>query len=179
MIENNEDDYAVQLVYGHYKHIHIASFVKDLVLDGPERVVETCNRHNVSDTDFQEIIELPVFKKEMREIRALVEASPNSLIQLKARHIVEQGLECMKDIIMNGEKNSDRIKAMEFVSKIAGAFDVGRLNSNSESDAKQASGLVLNVNLGNGGLIPPLPDQPRPLRKISEVMEVIDIAPDK
>lgn len=174
-----QDEFAKELVYGHYKHVHIASFAKDLVLFGMPRVVEVCDAHKVDVEDFKAIMELPLFKKEMRELRALVEASPNALIQLKARNIVEQGLEEIQRIIHTGEKDSDRIKAMEFVAKIGGVFEVGRINSGDSENKNQASGLVLNVNLGPNGLIPPLPTERRPLRRVKEVMEVIDVKPER
>ena len=177
--ENTNNSYTTDLVYGHYKHIHVASFVKDLVLYGPSKVVEVCDLHKVDDVDFKEIIELPIFKKEMRELRALVEASPNALIQLKARNIVEQGLDCLKEIIKDGEKDSDRIKAMDLVAKIGGVYDVGHLGTGDNDSKNQASGLVLNVNLGPNGLIPPLPQEQRPLRRVKDVMEVIDVKPNK
>ena len=66
---------------------------------------------------------------------------------------------------------------MKFLSEIGGTQETGGLNRNDESNnAKQASGLTLNVNLGPGGLIPPLPTEQRPLRRITEV---IDVQPSK
>jgi len=163
------------LVLGHYKHVHIGAFVQDIILDGEANIVETCKKHGVDDVLFLEIMELPAFKKEMREIRAIAEASPNALIQLKARLMVERGLEQMYDIVQNG-KDKDKIKAMEFLSKIGGTIDTGRVGAGEGDGKPQASGLVLNVNLGGGRLIPPLPEgAPRPLRRVKEIEEVIDV----
>ena len=168
---NDEQKYSEELIYGMYKHIHISEFVRDLILYGPGRVVEVCDTHNVSAEEFEEIVELPSFKKEMREIRALVEASPNALIQLKARMIAEKSLEELHDIIRSGARDNDRV---------AGVAEAGRLGTGEESNKPQASGLVLNVNLGqNGGLIPPLPaGEQRPLRRVADIkksIEVIDV----
>lgn len=172
--------FTEELVYGMYKHIHIAEFVRDLILYGVSRVVEVCDMHKVSAEEFKEIVELPSFKKEMREIRALVEASPNALIQLKARMIAEKSLEHLDGIIKHGERDGERINAAKLVMQVAGVLETGRQMTSSESDKPQASGLVLNVNLGQGGgLIPPLPEgQQRPLRRVSDIakqVEVLDV----
>lgn len=177
---NDEQKYSEELIYGMYKHIHISEFVRDLILYGPGRVVEVCDTHNVSAEEFEEIVELPSFKKEMREIRALVEASPNALIQLKARLIAEQSLEQLHDIIKSGARDNDRVNAAKLVMQVAGVAEAGRLGTGEESNKPQASGLVLNVNLGqNGGLIPPLPaGEQRPLRRVADIkksIEVIDV----
>ena len=133
----------------------------------------------MSEEDFAAIIELPSFKKEMREIRALTEASPNALIQLKARSIVEQGLEELQSIVRTGVRDADRINAMKLLAQIGGSLDAGKVSS-SDDNKPQASGLVLNVQLGkNGSLFPPLPEgAQRPLRSVKEIagqMEVIDV----
>ncbi len=179
MQENNEKETSSDeelLIYGHYKGVHIASFVRDIVLFGQGRVAEVCDAYGVSDTMFIEMIELPLFKKEMREIRALTEASPNALIQLRARAVVEDGLMRLQHIIQNGEKDSDRINAMKLVAQISGVLEGGRGGIDENNGKPAASGLVLNVNLGPNGLVPPKPQLRGPLR---EVREVIDVTPSK
>lgn len=159
--------------YGHYKGISIHQFARDLLLFGNSRVVELCESYGMSAQLFQEIIELPAFKKEMRELRALIEASPNALIQLKARTIVEEGLEELRNIIRKAPREADKIKAMELLTKIGGAMPTGR--DNAESGAiPQASGLVLNVNLGPTGLIPQHV-RTGPLRKVKDVTPIMSL----
>jgi hypothetical protein len=172
-----EKTYTEELVYGMYKHIHIAEFVRDLILYGAARVVEVCDNHKVSAKEFQEIVELPSFKKEMREIRALVEASPNALIQLKARMVAEEALDSLHDIVKRGDRDNERINAAKLVFQVAGVMDTGRQSSGEEGGKPQASGLVLNVNLGAGGsLIPPLPTgEQRPLRRVSAISRAVEV----
>lgn len=158
---------------GHYKGISIHQFVRDLLLFGNSRVVEVCDAYKMSAQTFQEIIELPAFKKEMRELRALIEASPNALIQIKARTIVETGLEELQRIVHHAPREADRIKAMELLTKISGTLSTGR-ESSETGQVAQASGLVLNVNLGPTGLIPQT-IRTGPLRKVQEITDVIAV----
>ena len=156
---NDEQKYSEELIYGMYKHIHISEFVRDLILYGPGRVVEVCDTHNVSAEEFEEIV---------------------ALIQLKARLIAEKSLEDLHEIIKTGVRDNDRVNAAKLVMQVAGVAEAGRLGTGEESNKPQASGLVLNVNLGqNGGLIPPLPaGEPRPLRRVADIkkeIEVIDV----
>lgn len=178
--KNETDKFAEELVLGFYKKVHIATFVRDIILYGSHRIVEVCDSHGVDAETFKQIMELPSFKKEMREIRALTEASPNALIQLKARAVVEQGIEDLAHIIKRGGRDSDKIKAMELLCKISGITEAGRIGSGDGDGKPQASGLVLNVNLGDPkGLIPPIPEGGhRPLRRVSDFtknVEVIDV----
>lgn len=158
---------------GHYKGISIHQFVRDLLLFGNSRVVEVCESYGMSAQLFQEIIELPAFKKEMRELRALIEASPNSLIQVKARTMVERGLEELHRIVHSAPREADRIKAMELITKISGALVTSRENTDT-SVAPQASGLVLNVNLGPTGLIPQTV-RSGPLRRVQDITNAITV----
>lgn len=158
---------------GHYKGISIHQFVRDLLLFGNSRVVEVCEAYGMSAQLFQEIIELPAFKKEMRELRAMIEASPNSLIQVKARTMVETGLEELQRIVHKAPRDADRIKAMELLTKISGALVTGRENTDTNT-APQASGLVLNVNLGPAGLIPQTV-RSGPLRRVQDITNVIAV----
>lgn len=175
--DERPDEHGVFL--GHYKGISIVGFAKDLLLFGNSRVVEVCDAYNISDTLFKEIVELPAFKKEMRELRSLIESSPNALIQLKARTIVERGLEEMQQIVFSGARDADRIKAMEFLAKVGGIQYGGAVAESTDNGKPQASGMVLNVNLGPNGLIPPLSKERRPLRRVDEIMDVIDVKPNK
>lgn len=163
------------LVYGHYKGVSISRFVRDLILFGQGRAVEVCKQHNVDDVLFKEIIELPFFKKEMREVRALTEASPNSMIQLKARALLEDSLERLMHIINDKDSlDRDKINAMVFLAKISGVLENGK--QSIDDGRPQASGLVLNVQVGPTGIIPPLPASRAPLRDVSKWRnaEVVD-----
>lgn len=161
----------------YYKSIHIPTFAREIILWGQAKAVDVCNAYGVTDEDFVNIIELPSFKKEMRELRALIEASPNAIIQLKARAVVEEGIDSLAEIAFHGAKDNDRINAMKLLSSIAG-ISTGGVGGDSDNGKPQASGLVLNVNLGkHGGLIPALPDVQRPLRTVKQIQEVIDVKP--
>lgn len=173
---------AAELVYGHYKGVHIGEFVKDIVLFGQGRVLEVCNAHNVDDKLFAEIIEIPAFKKEMREIRALTEASPNALIQLRARCIVESGLMDLQRVVKYGARDTDKIQAMKLLAQIGG-ITAAESDKGGNDGRPVASGLVLNVQLGaNGaGLVPPVAEARTALRDVSKFMPegVIDVVADK
>lgn len=156
---------------GFFKGVNIHQFVRDLLLFGANRAVEVCEAWNLSADDFDELVRLPAFKKEMKEMRALIDSSPNALIQIKARTIVERGLDELQHIIRTAPRDADRIKAMELLIKIAGITSTAR-GEETDSGRPAASGLVLNVNLGPGGMIPSLPDRPRPLRDVTQIFDV-------
>lgn len=156
---------------GFFKGVNIHQFVRDLLLFGANRAVEVCEAWNLSADDFDALVRLPAFKKEMKEMRALIDSSPNALIQIKARTIVERGLDELQHIIRTAPRDADRIKAMELLIKIAGITSTAR-GEETDSGRPAASGLVLNVNLGPGGMIPSLPDRPRPLRDVTQIFDV-------
>lgn len=170
---HDTDDKGVFM--GFYKGVNIHQFVRDLLLFGANRAVEVCEAWGITADDFEEMVSLPAFKKEMKELRALIDSSPNALIQIKARTIVERGLDELQHIVRTAPKDADRIKAMELLIKIAGITSTAR-GEETDSGRPAASGLVLNVNLGPGGMIPELPNQHRPLR---EVTEIFDVEPDR
>jgi len=172
-------EFNIGLDYGYYKQIYIPTLCRELLLFGSTRLIEVLDKYQITAEDFELIVELPLFKKEMRELKAISEASPNALIQMKAREYVDQGLDYLWDIVRFG-KDRDKIAAMKFLSEVGGTQETGGLNRNDESSsAKQASGLTLNVNLGPGGLVPPLPTEQRPLRSVKQIREVIDVTPSK
>lgn len=165
-------EFNLGVEFGYFKGTYIPSLCKELLLFGSTRLLEVLDKHQISAEDFDLIVELPLFKKEMRELRAISEASPNALIQMKAREYVDQGLDYLWDVVRYGT-DKDKIAAMKFLSQIGGTDDTGGLSRGEEGNGKQASGLTLNVNLGPGGLVPPLRDASRPLRAVQEVIEVV------
>lgn len=172
-------EFNIGVDYGYYKSIYIPTLCRELLLFGSTRLIEVLDKYQVTAEDFELITELPLFKKEMRELRAIAEASPNALIQMKAREYADESLDALRDIIKYGS-DKDKIAAAKFLAQIGGVMETGGLNrGNDESNAKQASGLTLNVNLGPGGLIPPLPEHQRPLRTVKQVQEIIDVQPSK
>lgn len=160
----------------YYRDVYIPAFVRDLILFGQSNVVEVCKTYEINAAQFKEIMETPAFKKEMRETRALIESSPNALIQLKARAIAEMAMDNLAEIIQYGERDSDRIAASKLIAQIAQVpIGIGGIGGASEADNGKptASGLVLNVNFGKGGvLVPPLPAHGAPLRQVQEVIDV-------
>lgn len=171
--------FNIGLDYGYYKHVYVPALTKDLLLFGSTRLLETLDKYRISADDFELITELPLFKKEMRELKAIAEASPNALIQMKAREYADESLDALREIVRNGS-DKDKIAAAKFLAQVGGVMETGGLNRlDDSSGAKTASGLTLNVNLGPGGLIPPLQDASRPLRSVKQVMEVIDVQPNK
>lgn len=172
-------EFNIGLDYGYYKSVYLPVLCRELLLFGSTRLIEVLDKYQITAEDFELIVELPLFKKEMRELKAISEASPNALIQMKAREYVDQGLDYLWDIVRFG-KDRDKIAAMKFLSEVGGTQETGGLNRNDESSsAKQASGLTLNVNFGPGGLIPPLPTEQRPLRSVKQIREIIDVTPTK
>lgn len=173
--------FNIGLDYGYYKSIYIPSLCRELLLFGSTRLIEVLDKYQITAEDFELIVELPLFKKEMRELKAIAEASPNALIQMKAREYADESLDALRDIVKYGA-DRDKIAAAKFLAQIGGVMETGGLNRGDDSGStagKQASGLVLNVNLGANGLIPPLPSEQRPLHTVKAVKEVIDIKPDK
>lgn len=162
----------------YFGKVNLQALARDVVLFGQKNIVDVVKSYELSADEFGRIIELPAFKKELREIRALTESSPNALIQLKARQLVDDGMMALNDIIHKGEKDSDRIKALEFLAKIGGMMGGGG-RTDDDSGKPQASGLVLNVQLGPNGLIPAMPSERRPLRTVRQIGEVIDVQPNK
>lgn len=165
-------EFNLGVEYGYYRNVYLPTLCRELLLFGSTRLVEVLDKYELSAADFELIVELPLFKKEMRELRAISEVSPNALIQMKAREYVDQGLDYLWDIVKNGA-DKDKIAAMKFLSQIGGTEETGGLIRGEESSGKQASGLTLNVNLGPGGLVPPLSNVARPLRTVQEVIEVV------
>lgn len=171
--------FDIGLDCGYYKNVYIPTFCRELILFGSTRLLEVLDKYQVNADDFEYITELPLFKKEMRELKAIAESSPNALIQMKAREYADESLDALRDIVRNGS-DKDKIAAAKFLAQIGGVMETGGLGRiDDSSGAKTASGLTLNVNLGPGGLIPPLQDASRPLRSVKQVMEVIDVQPNK
>lgn len=171
--------FNIGLDYGYYKHIYVPILCRELLLFGSTRLIEVLDKYQITAEDFELIVELPLFKKEMRELKAIAEASPNALIQMKAREYADESLDALRDIVKYGA-DRDKIAAAKFLAQIGGVMETGGLNRGDDSgNAKQASGLTLNVNLGPGGLVPPLPTEQRPLRTVKQVREVIDVQPNK
>lgn len=144
-----------------YNGINILSLAKDLVLYGEAHIKTTLESYGLSKDDLMAIKQMPAFKKEVRELRTIIDSSPNALIQMKARDILENGLKRLSDMILDpATSNTDVLKAVKEVSRIAIEYS-SQSNGVEEVGTQQAvNGLVLNLSLnGNKGissLLPPI-----------------------
>ena len=71
--------FNIGLDYGYYKSVYLPVLCRELLLFGSTRLIEVLDKYQITAEDFEAIVELPLFKKEMRELKAISEASPNGL----------------------------------------------------------------------------------------------------
>lgn len=146
----------------YYKDLNVLTLAKDLVLYGERQAVALLRQYNLTPEDMVAINKMPVFIKEVRELRAIMDSSPQSTIQMKARDVLEEGLQRLSDMIKDPKtSNTDVIKAVRETSRIALQIHaMGQNNEASDNAPAAVNGLVLNVNLagasGLSSLLPPI-----------------------
>lgn len=158
--------------YYYKDKVHIPKLARDLVVYGEKGFRHVMEMYHLQPSELSDIMEMPVFKKVMRETRAMLEGSPSSLIAMKAHDVVEKGLTKMSDLIDDpSTKPRDVILATRLAADLAGnIIQRGGGSMDGDSGAQTSTGLIINISGGStlSGMLPPMRDAGQPLQKIPE-----------
>lgn len=143
-----------------YKNVFIPSFARDIVLFGLEHGAAVVDQYGLSVEDLATIVEMPLFKAEVKNLRILMDSGVLVTTQMKAAAALESGVEVLGSKLADPDiKPADAVKIMQELRSLATMTHtvVAKSSGRAEGDAQTtAAGMTINFSFGDPSQLPPL-----------------------
>lgn len=160
-----------------YKHVFIPSFARDIVMFGKENGEAIVEHYGLTTADLATIVETPLFKTEVRNLRKQLDTSVFATMQLRAAAALEGVVD-----VLAGQLTEPGIKPGDVV-KISAELRALALMSNQSvgsrfaegDEPKSSAGMTIAFSFGDPSKLPeirPMVDvTPSPAQIASPVVE--------
>lgn len=154
-IEGDDDGlYAASLIY---QNIYIPSFARDIVLFGKEHGEEILKEYGLGADDLKTIIELPVFKAEVRNLRKLMDEGVFVSTQMRAAAALEGAVDVLSFRMTDPETSTkDVVAVVKELKALAMMTHTCMLRKAEGDQPTSAAGMTINFSFGDPGKLPPI-----------------------
>ena len=164
-----------------YKNIFIPSLARDIVLFGKQHGEEIIEQYGLDAADLAKIIEMPIFKAEVKNLRIMIDEGVMITAQMKAAAALEGAVD-----VLAGQLVRDDIKPTEVVSVIRELKSLatmthtqvirGNGGAAKGDEVTSSAGMVLNFSFGDPSVLPPVrePINVTPAKTPTQALEAED-----
>lgn len=151
-----------------YKNIFIPSLARDIVLFGKQHGVEIIEQYGLDASDLAKIIEMPIFKSEVKNLRIMMDEGVLITAQMKAAAALEGAVDVLAaQLIREDVKPSEVCMVVRELKSLATLTHTQVINKGAVAkgdEVTSAAGMVVNFSFGDPSQLPP-------------VREAIDVTP--
>lgn len=151
-----------------YKNIFIPSLARDIVLFGKQHGVEIIEQYGLDASDLAKIIEMPIFKSEVKNLRMMMDEGVLITAQMKAAAALEGAVDVLAaQLIREDVKPSEVCMVVRELKSLATLTHTQVISKGAVAkgdEVTSASGMVVNFSFGDPSQLPP-------------VREAIDVTP--
>lgn len=98
------------------------ALARDIAYFGDSKMEMICEAYHLDDAALSERLDDPDFRLLVKTYRKDMDKDVNGMVRARAKLMVDAQLDAMHNIVMNGEKDSDRIRAFTAMAQIADAL---------------------------------------------------------
>lgn len=151
-----------------YKNIFIPSLARDIVLFGKQHGVEIIEQYGLDASDLAKIIEMPLFKSEVKNLRMMMDEGVLITAQMKAAAALEGAVDVLAaQLIRQDVKPSEVCMVVRELKSLATLTHTQVISKGSVAkgdEVTSSAGMVVNFSFGDPSQLPP-------------VREAIDVTP--
>jgi hypothetical protein len=155
----------------YYKNVFIPSLARDLVLFGKTNGAEIVKQYGLDAAELATIVETPVFKTEVKNLRIMMDEGIFVNAQLRAAAVMEGAIDIMAQRLIDpGTKTKDIVaitKELKEIAMLNRHALTARVNP-ERREAASAAGMTIAFSFGDPNMLPKIPSGER----------VIDVVPD-
>lgn len=120
------------------KKLNISELASDLVLFGQGDLDGVLRAHSIDELQLEQLLEDPVLKSNIEQLRKRLEADPQAIVRMKASVALEAHITTLNNIAGSpGSEDKDRHAAIRLLAELADALP---------KQAKQAANSGITVN---------------------------------
>lgn len=151
-----------------YKNIFIPSLARDIVLFGKQHGVEIIEQYGLDASDLAKIIEMPIFKSEVKNLRMMMDEGVLITAQMKAAAALEGAVDVLAaQLIREDIKPNEVCMVVRELKQMATLTHTQVISKGSVAkgdEVTSSAGMVVNFSFGDPSQLPP-------------VREAIDVTP--
>lgn len=151
-----------------YKNIFIPSLARDIVLFGKQHGVEIIEQYGLDASDLAKIIEMPIFKSEVKNLRMMMDEGVLITAQMKAAAALEGAVDVLAEqLIRKDVKPSEVCMVVRELKSLATLTHTQVISKGAVAkgdEVTSSAGMVVNFSFGDPSQLPP-------------VREAIDVTP--
>lgn len=151
-----------------YKNIFIPSLARDIVLFGKQHGVEIIEQYGLDASDLAKIIEMPIFKSEVKNLRMMMDEGVLITAQMKAAAALEGAVDVLAaQLIREDVKPSEVCMVVRELKSLATLTHTQVISKGAVArgdEVTSSAGMVVNFSFGDPSQLPP-------------VREAIDVTP--
>ena len=151
-----------------YKNIFIPSLARDIVLFGKQHGVEIIEQYGLDASDLAKIIEMPIFKSEVKNLRMMMDEGVLITAQMKAAAALEGAVDVLAaQLIREDIKPNEVCMVVRELKQMATLTHTQVINKGAVAkcdEVTSSAGMVVNFSFGDPSQLPP-------------VREAIDVTP--
>lgn len=151
-----------------YKNIFIPSLARDIVLFGKQHGVEIIEQYGLDASDLAKIIEMPIFKSEVKNLRMMMDEGVLITAQMKAAAALEGAVDVLAaQLIREDVKPSEVCMVVRELKSLATLTHTQVISKGAVAkgdEVTSSAGMVVNFSFGDPSQLPP-------------VRETIDVTP--
>nr|DAM35003.1 MAG TPA: hypothetical protein [Caudoviricetes sp.] len=151
-----------------YKNIFIPSLARDIVLFGKQHGVEIIEQYGLDASDLAKIIEMPIFKSEVKNLRMMMDEGVLITAQMKAAAALEGAVDVLAaQLIREDIKPNEVCMVVRELKQMATLTHTQVISKGAVAkgdEVTSAAGMVVNFSFGDPSQLPP-------------VREAIDVTP--
>lgn len=151
-----------------YKNIFIPSLARDIVLFGKQHGVEIIEQYGLDASDLAKIIEMPIFKSEVKNLRMMMDEGVLITAQMKAAAALEGAVDVLAaQLIREDIKPNEVCMVVRELKSLATLTHTQVISKGAVAkgdEVTSSAGMVVNFSFGDPSQLPP-------------VREAIDVTP--
>lgn len=151
-----------------YKNIFIPSLARDIVLFGKQHGVEIIEQYGLDASDLAKIIEMPIFKSEVKNLRMMMDEGVLITAQMKAAAALEGAVDVLAAQLIREDIKPNEVcmvvRELKQMATLTHTQVISKGTVAKGDEVTSAAGMVVNFSFGDPSQLPP-------------VREAIDVTP--
>jgi hypothetical protein len=165
-----------------YKNVYIPSLARDIVLFGKQHGEEIIAQYGLDAADLAQIIEMPVFKTEIKNLRIMMDEGVMITAQMKAAAALEDAVDVLASQLIRDDIKPNEVCTVVRELKMLATMTHTQVIRGNASAAKgdevtSSAGMVLNFSFGDPSKLPPVQKEPiniTPVKSADKMIEAED-----
>jgi len=162
----------------YYKNVFIPSLARDLVLFGKTNGAEIVKQYGLDAAELATIVETPVFKTEVKNLRIMMDEGIFVNAQLRAAAVMEGAIDIMAQRLIDpGTKTKDIVaitKELKEIAMLSRHALTARVNP-ERGEAASAAGMTIAFSFGDPNMLPKIPTGERVIDVVPEILDNAEV----